>query len=158
MFKRSIKFILAGALLLGALTVTGCSKAEEPTNSTGVGTQQPAPPTSGNTATNELGIEDLVVGSGEEAKAGDVVGVHYTGWLMDGTKFDSSVDRGHPYQFVLGQGMVIEGWDLGVVGMKVGGKRKLTIPPELGYGDQATGPIPAGSTLVFEVELISVGQ
>lgn len=104
-----------------------------------------------------LQIEDIVVGDGEEATAGNTVTVHYTGWLTNGTKFDSSVDRGRPFQFPLGGGRVIAGWDQGVAGMKVGGKRKLTIPPELGYGARgAGGVIPPNATLVFEVELLGV--
>ena len=82
--------------------------------------------------------------------------VHYTGWLHDGTKFDSSVDRGTPFDFIQGQHRVISGWDQGFTGMRVGGKRRLTIPPSLGYGAQAVGPIPPNSTLIFDVELIKV--
>jgi FKBP-type peptidyl-prolyl cis-trans isomerase FkpA len=104
-----------------------------------------------------LKIEDLVAGNGAEAKSGQMVSVHYTGWLTNGKKFDSSVDRGQPFEFKLGAGQVIKGWDQGVAGMKVGGKRKLTIPPELAYGARGFPPvIPAQSTLVFEVELLGV--
>ncbi|MCA1826077.1 MAG: FKBP-type peptidyl-prolyl cis-trans isomerase [Myxococcales bacterium] len=104
-----------------------------------------------------LKIEDLVVGNGAEAVKGKQVMVHYTGWLTDGKKFDSSKDRGQPFHFALGRGQVIQGWDDGVAGMKVGGKRKLTIPPELGYGKAgAGGVIPPDATLVFEVELLGV--
>jgi len=98
--------------------------------------------------------EDLVVGTGAETKSGDVVTVHYTGTLIDGTKFDSSLDRGEPFSFVLGAGNVIEGWEQGVLGMKVGGKRKLTIPPDLGYGETGQGSIPPSATLIFEIELL----
>jgi FKBP-type peptidyl-prolyl cis-trans isomerase len=103
-----------------------------------------------------LGIEDLVVGTGATAAVGDTVSVHYIGTLTNGTKFDSSYDRGQPYPFRIGAGQVIAGWDQGVPGMKVGGKRRLTIPPSLGYGNQAYGPIPANSTLIFDIELISI--
>ena len=106
----------------------------------------------------ELQIEALKEGTGEPAKAGDKVSVHYTGTLEDGTKFDSSVDRGAPFPFTLGAGEVIQGWEKGVLGMKVGEKRKLVIPPALGYGSYANGPIPANSTLIFEVELISINK
>jgi FKBP-type peptidyl-prolyl cis-trans isomerase FkpA len=105
----------------------------------------------------ELKIEDVVLGPGVEAAKGKLVSVHYTGWLTDGKKFDSSKDRGQPFQFPLGRGHVIQGWDQGVEGMKVGGKRKLIIPPEMGYGAQgAGGVIPPDATLVFEVELLGV--
>ncbi len=100
-------------------------------------------------------IEDLVTGKGPEAVRGKTVEVHYTGWLTDGTRFDSSVG-GKPFSFRLGAGEVIDGWDRGVAGMKVGGKRKLTIPSDLGYGARGVGPIPPNSTLVFEVELLAV--
>lgn len=104
-----------------------------------------------------LKTEDLVVGNGKVAAAGNLVSVHYTGWLLDGTKFDSSVDRGTPFEFTLGAGQVIAGWDQGVQGMREGGKRKLTIPSDLAYGDSGYPPvIPPKSTLVFEVELLRV--
>ncbi|HEX6865091.1 MAG TPA: FKBP-type peptidyl-prolyl cis-trans isomerase [Thermoanaerobaculia bacterium] len=100
---------------------------------------------------------DLEVGEGPEAVSGKAVEVHYTGWLENGTKFDSSLDRREPFTFRLGAGEVIEGWDQGVAGMKVGGKRKLIIPPDLGYGEQgAGGAIPPGATLIFEVELLGI--
>jgi FKBP-type peptidyl-prolyl cis-trans isomerase len=106
---------------------------------------------------SELIIEDLTVGNGATASAGQSVSVHYTGWLTDGKKFDSSVDRNDPFEFRLGAGQVIPGWDQGVAGMQVGGKRKLTIPPELGYGSRgAGGVIPPNATLVFEVDLLGV--
>ncbi len=109
------------------------------------------------TTASGLVYEELVVGNGAEASHGQQVTVHYTGWLTDGTKFDSSKDRDDPFAFGLGQGQVIKGWDEGVTGMKVGGKRKLTIPPQLGYGARGAGRvIPPDATLVFEVELLAV--
>ena len=104
-----------------------------------------------------LQVEDLVVGDGVEAQSGKEITVHYTGWLTDGTQFDSSIDRKQPLSIVLGVGQVIKGWDQGIEGMKIGGKRKLTIPPELAYGNRAVGGvIPKNATLVFEVELLGV--
>ena len=104
-----------------------------------------------------LEIEDQVVGDGDEAVAGQTVEVHYTGWLTDGTKFDSSHDRNQTFSFKLGGGQVIAGWDQGVAGMKIGGTRKLTIPPDMGYGERgAGGVIPPNATLVFKVELIGL--
>lgn len=107
---------------------------------------------------NGLKIETLKQGAGDEAKNGDTVSVHYVGALEDGTKFDSSVDRGQPYSFLLGAGQVIQGWDLGVLGMKVGEKRKLTIPYGLAYGEAGYGSIPAKATLIFEVELLGINK
>ena len=110
------------------------------------------------TTDSGLVIEEITVGEGAEAGAGQDVSVHYTGWLTDGTKFDSSKDRDEPFEFPLGARHVIAGWDEGVQGMKVGGVRKLTIPPNLGYGARgAGGVIPPNATLVFEVELLAVG-
>ena len=113
-----------------------------------------------NVAAGFLEIEDLVIGEGAKAVSGDEVTVHYTGWLLNGTKFDSSLDRGQPLTFKLGVGDVIEGWDRGVRSMQTGGVRKLTIPSELAYGDRAVGGglIPANSTLVFEVELLDIAR
>lgn len=109
------------------------------------------------TTASGLQIEEVTEGTGAEARAGTQVQVHYTGWLTDGKKFDSSKDRGQPFSFKLGGGQVIKGWDEGVAGMKVGGTRKLTIPPELGYGARgAGGVIPPGATLIFEVDLLGV--
>ncbi len=109
------------------------------------------------TTASGLHYSDVVVGTGEVAVAGKTATVHYTGWLTNGKKFDSSVDRGQPFSFPLGAGRVIKGWDEGVQGMKVGGKRKLTIPPDLGYGARgAGGVIPPNATLVFDVELLAV--
>ncbi|MFL5321121.1 MAG: FKBP-type peptidyl-prolyl cis-trans isomerase [Myxococcaceae bacterium] len=105
-----------------------------------------------------LQIDDIKVGTGAEAVSGKSVTVHYTGTLTNGKKFDSSKDHGEPFTFKLGAGMVIQGWDQGVAGMKVGGVRKLTVPPEMGYGARGFPPvIPGNSTLVFEVELLKVG-
>jgi FKBP-type peptidyl-prolyl cis-trans isomerase FkpA len=102
-------------------------------------------------------VEKLASGTGSAPKPGDTVTVHYTGWLVDGSKFDSSVDRDEPFAFVLGQGQVIQGWDQGVAGMCVGDKARLTIPPELAYGEHGyPGSIPPNATLIFEVELLSV--
>jgi FKBP-type peptidyl-prolyl cis-trans isomerase len=102
--------------------------------------------------------QDIVVGVGETAETGNMVVVHYTGKFVDGTVFDSSVSRNEPFQFVLGSGQVIKGWDEGIAGMRVGGKRILSVPPDLGYGLQDYGPIPGGSTLIFEVELLKVDK
>jgi FKBP-type peptidyl-prolyl cis-trans isomerase len=104
-----------------------------------------------------LQYQDVTVGNGAEADEGKVAVVHYTGWLTDGTKFDSSRDRGTPFSFPVGAGQVIQGWDEGVAGMKVGGRRKLVIPANLGYGDMGAPPvIPPGATLVFDVELLDL--
>lgn len=130
------KWFVAGLTALSLLGLVSCTK--------GCGTKS-------------LKIDDVQVGTGAEATAGKAVVVHYTGWLENGNKFDSSLDRGQPFRFTLGQGQVIPGWDQGVAGMKTGGKRKLTIPPDLAYGERGVpGAIPPNSVLVFEVELLSV--
>jgi FKBP-type peptidyl-prolyl cis-trans isomerase len=135
------------------LSVAGCSKApDEPTSDFKPAAGTPLPP-----GPTKLETEDAVVGNGREAKTGDTVHVQYTGTLMNGKKFDSSYDHGgDPFKFTLGKGEVIKGWDQGVVGMKVGGKRKLRIPSDLGYGAAGSGAIPPNAGLLFDVELVSI--
>ncbi len=119
--------------------------------------EQPKPAETAPPSNEKLEIKDLVVGKGTEAKTGDSVKVHYVGTLPDGKEFDSSKKHNQPFDFELGAGRVIKGWDQGVVGMKIGGKRKLTVPPSLGYGARGFPPvIPPNSTLIFEVELLEV--
>jgi FKBP-type peptidyl-prolyl cis-trans isomerase FkpA len=144
-----------GLLTLATLAVSmvcGCSKSTpEPSQSWKPAEAKPLPP-----PPTKLEITDETVGTGREAKTGDTVRVHYTGTLLNDTTFDSSVGR-EPFEFKLGEGKVIKGWDQGVVGMKVGGKRKLVIPPALGYGEQGSPPkIPGGAGLKFSVELLEV--
>ncbi len=140
------------AIALPALALGACKKdAPEAAKTT-----TPEATAMTTTATG-LQYEEIKIGEGAVPTAGQTVVVHYTGWLTDGKKFDSSVDRGQPFKFTLGQGQVIKGWDEGLSTMKVGGKRKLTIPSELGYGNRgAGGLIPPGATLVFEVELLGI--
>lgn len=168
MSKRSSLALLAALMTVAALTATGCSKPAETPAETPAATapaeqpaEQPAAeaPAKGPVTKDvtKLVIKDTKVGTGAEAVAGKSVTVNYTGYLTDGTKFDSSLDAGTPFTFNLGAGEVIKGWDEGVAGMKVGGTRTLTIPPAMGYGDQgAGGVIPPGATLYFEVELVAV--
>jgi peptidylprolyl isomerase len=122
------------------------------------GKEQAAGDAEGKVITTKSGLKYIEVkeGTGESAKAGDVVDVHYTGRLKDGTKFDSSLDRGQPIRFQLGAGRVIKGWDEGIAGIKVGGKRKLIIPANLAYGNRQVGPIPPNSELIFDVELVKI--
>ena len=138
-------------------TVAGEAK---PAGTTSAPTSSAAAPT-GQEVTLAGGLKyvDLKVGDGDIAEAGEMANVHYTGWLTDGTKFDSSVDRGQPFQFRIGAGNVIRGWDEGVKGMRIGGKRHLTIPPDMGYGANGYPPvIPANATLVFDVELLGLAR
>ena len=145
------------AIPLLAVTLAACSnnggdnEAETPT-------PQPLTASEYTTTDSGLQIHDFVEGDGDTATAGDRITVHYSGWLAsDSTLFDSSIQRGQPFSFVLGAGRVIPGWDEGVAGMRVGGERQLVIPPELGYGSQGAGnSIPPNATLIFEVELLSV--
>ena len=133
--------LLVAALIGCAITMAGCGGhkvGEEVTTASG------------------LKYVDEVVGTGEKARLGKTVVVNYTGTLTDGTKFDSSADHGQPYEFRLGTGTVIQGWDEGILSMHVGGKRKLIVPPELGYGAQGKGKIPPNATLIFEIELLGV--
>jgi FKBP-type peptidyl-prolyl cis-trans isomerase FkpA len=139
---RKIVFLAAAVILLPMLALVSCKKESSMSKVT---------------TPSGLVYEDVKVGSGPEAKAGQTVVVHYTGWLTNGQKFDSSKDRNEPFEFHLGAGEVIKGWDEGVQGMKVGGVRKLTIPSQLGYGEQgAGGVIPPNATLLFDVELLGI--
>ncbi len=130
--------IPALAIFMLVMLVPGCSKEDKVID-------------------GELMIEDIIVGEGTEAVKHSIVTVNYTGWLEDGTKFDSSLNPGRePFRFTVGAGQVIQGWDQGVPGMKIGGKRKLTIPPSMGYGNRDMGVIPSNSVLIFEVDLLGV--
>lgn len=152
MKKELIGAVLVVVMFLGMAYYFSLNKNMDKTNTplSAADVSQVAP------AVTELKIEDIIVGTGAEAVAGKKLSMHYIGTLLDGTKFDSSRDRGTPFEFTLGVGQVIKGWDQGVAGMKVGGKRKLTIPSTLAYGAGAVGSIPPNSTLVFEVELLAV--
>ena len=168
--KMQNKQTLFFALMTMTAIVVGCeknaaTKSETTAPETSQATQQQATNPTATTQTNPVGgdvqklvIEDLSVGNGTEAVKGKSVSVHYSGKLTNGTEFDSSIKRGTPFEFRLGEGMVIKGWEEGVVGMKVGGKRKLTIPPDMAYGPRGAGNglIPPNATLVFEIELKAV--
>lgn len=155
MNKTQLMLVSAFAL---TMAFSACTKNADKSAEQGTTESAPAAaPAKTYSDVTELKIEDLKVGTGTEAKAGNTVTVHYTGWLTNGNKFDSSVDRGQPFPFKLGAGQVIQGWDKGVAGMKVGGKRRLMIPPQMGYGERGAGNvIPPNATLVFEVELLDV--
>jgi len=165
MRRMSLGMVLVlGICLTVALAACG-DGGEEEASPTPTETEPPTgveggpPAVSGEPIITETGLQyiDIVVGTGDSAQSGQTVEVHYTGWLADGTKFDSSRDRGQPFSFVLGAGRVIAGWDEGVADMKVGGERRLIIPPELGYGESGYPPvIPANAQLIFDVELLAI--
>ncbi len=145
---RLTQMLIGLSIVLACLTPAG-----------GTEMQQGDQPGGDKEVKTESGLKyiDLVVGTGRQAEMGDTASVHYTGWLENGTKFDSSVDRNEPFSFRIGAGRVIKGWDEGVQGMKVGGKRKLTIPSDLGYGARGAGNvIPPNATLTFDVELLGL--
>ena len=152
---RDVEKLIVALLLLAAVAIPACVQNEG----------KPAGPARNQAATamtktpSGLAYEDLKVGTGPQPTAGKPVKVHYTGWLENGTKFDSSLDRNEPFVFIIGVGQVVPGWDEGVMTMRVGGKRKLVIPPQLGYGSHgAGGVIPPDATLVFEVELLDAAN
>lgn len=165
-----MKQLITGICCASLLFLTGgCGGAKAPKTESTAGdaqttetsTMQPhetGAKTDTTTTASGLQFIDIMVGDGARPEVGKMVAVHYTGWLLDGTKFDSSKDRNQPFTFQLGQGKVIRGWDEGVAGMRVGGTRKLIIPPDLGYGSRGAGNvIPPNATLVFEVELLGIG-
>ena len=159
MLKRLGGILALAGLLLPACDAPKDKGASAPKEVQIMPAPEPARKMEPKTVTTPSGLQyvDLVEGTGPSPAAGDSCRVHYTGWLENGTKFDSSVDRGEPFTFPIGQGRVIKGWDEGVSTMKVGGKRKLTIPASLGYGARgAGGVIPPGATLVFDVELLGI--
>jgi FKBP-type peptidyl-prolyl cis-trans isomerase len=151
--RRAMSFRMTTVMLLSVALAMGCEHAPE------TGEAGKAKTMAENMETTPSGLQyvDVKVGTGASPKTGQTAVVHYTGWLLDGTKFDSSKDRGQPFTFAVGRGQVIKGWDEGVATMKVGGTRKLTIPPELAYGARgAGGVIPPNATLTFEVELLEI--
>ena len=160
MTKNFIAAVVIGVLVLIIFSyfifgLNGSAPASNTTDTMAIPTAAPATAAPANT-NEKLQIVDEKVGTGQAVKSGDTVEINYVGTLANGTKFDASADHGGPFTTKIGVGQVIKGWDEGVVGMKVGGKRKLTIPPSLGYGDQAAGSIPPNSTLIFQVELVGI--
>lgn len=152
MSRAAVFFVLSSVVFASA-----CAPPEEPTSPAAEAASPKKRDDDLPPMLPPLKKEDEVVGTGPEAKKGDRVAVHYTGTLLDGTKFDSSLDRGTPFEFVIGEGSVIAGWELGVVGMKKGGKRKLVVPPHLGYGTQGRPPtIGPDTTLLFEIQLVDI--
>jgi FKBP-type peptidyl-prolyl cis-trans isomerase len=160
--RRNRQRIILGTIfllvvvLIGYLVYRDYSSRNQPASTGTLDATPPAPSANAVTTASRLIYEDLQVGDGATAAPGDSVTVNYTGWLEDGTKFDSSLDSGQTLDFTIGTGSVIAGWEEGVVGMKVNGIRLLVIPPELGYGASANGPIPANSQLTFEVQLLAI--
>lgn len=156
---RGVEKMIVILLLVAAIVIPACAQKESKMVPEAQAVEKKAPVTADAKVTTPsgLGYTDLKVGSGPQPTSGKQVKVHYTGWLVDGTKFDSSVDRGEPFVFVIGAGQVIPGWDEGVMTMKKGGKRKLVIPAKLGYGARGVpGAIPPNATLIFEVELLDL--
>jgi peptidylprolyl isomerase len=167
--RNKVFLILIGVLICNMLifATVSCQSSDSKPEAEGQVEEQPQeqveqgiPQVKGDTVTTESGLKyvDFVKGTGEKVKAGDRASVHYTGWLLDGTKFDSSKDRDQPFVVEVGAGRVIKGWDEGLQGIAVGGARMLIIPAELGYGSRAMGPIPANSNLIFEVEVLEIKQ
>jgi FKBP-type peptidyl-prolyl cis-trans isomerase len=153
--KQHFALVITLCALLGVASGCGGNSNSSSSPSTSSPMKVTGQPT---TTSSGLQYWDNVVGSGATATPGSTVKVHYTGFLTNGQKFDSSRDRGEPFSFPLGAGQVIKGWDEGVAGMKVGGQRQLRIPPQLGYGPTGTGPIPPNATLIFDVELLGVDK
>ena len=151
--NKIITVLIIIAFILAFYFLTNKPSSQEKTSTAN---EQSTMPTLAPSLITELKVEDIKVGTGREVKSGDTVVMHYIGTLEDGTKFDSSYDRNQPFETQIGVGRVIKGWDQGVPGMKIGGKRKLTIPYQLAYGENGYGPIPPKATLIFEVELVDI--
>jgi peptidylprolyl isomerase len=153
--------LVATALAILSVSVVlfaACRSGDGGPPPTGTADGQGPPPVSGQPITTGSGLQfiDIKRGTGDSPEPGETVVIHYTGWLEDGTKFESSLDSGQPASFKIGEGDVIEGWDIGVATMQVGGKRRLIIPPHLAYGEAGRGPVPPNATLIFDIELLEV--